>query len=310
VDPEAFDLYLKGTQARYVQLPDANRQAQEYFEQAIARDSTYAPAYAGLASVRFFSDDPAEAQRLAVKAIELDAGLAEPHVVLGLVRQQYDWDWEGAEEAFRHAIRLDPGHAEAHHELSMHLMRLRRFDEALREAQHTLHLAPTSARFQHGLGEVLLFSGRYDEALVATERTLALDPNQVHAYWLRGIAYTQQGRYEEAIVAWRTSIRLWTLDSAHGNLGYVYAVAGRREEALTLLAALKARSGNGSDVERGTTYGIALIHTGLGEREQALEWLERAPRVWLAYVAIDPSLRSLHAEPRFHALLRKVGLAE
>jgi tetratricopeptide (TPR) repeat protein len=160
------------------------------------------------------------------------------------------------------------------------------------------------------VGEVLLFSGRYDEALVATERTLALDPNQVHAYWLRGIAYTQQGRYEEAIVAWRTSIRLLTLDSAHGNLGYVYAVAGRREEALTLLAALKARSGNGSDVERGTTYGIALIHTGLGEREQALEWLERAPRVWLAYVAIDPSLRSLHAEPRFHALLRKVGLAE
>lgn len=307
VDPEAFDLYLKGTQARYEQTPAAYRQAQEYFERAIARDSGHAPAYAGLASVRFFSDDPAEARRLAEKAIELDPGLAEPHIVLGLVRQHYDFDWDGAEEAFRRAIQLDPGYAEARHELSMLLMRLKRFDEALREARHTLYLAPTSARFQHGLEEVFLFSGRYDEALAAAERALALGGYDLQAHGIRGAAYAKLGRYEEAVEALQKCVPVLG-DVAQGWLGNVYAAWGRRKEALELLEEMKSRRRNGSDMGGSTTYGIALVYAGLGEREQALDWLERTPKQALAYVAIDPSFRSLHGEPRFHALLKKVGL--
>ena len=158
------------------------------------QDSTYAPAYAGLALVYAVTGD-ARARQFADKALALDPTLAEAHLTLGMVRHFTDWDWAGSEVAFREAIRLSPGYAEAHHELSMLLMRQQRFDEALREAQLAVYLAPMSSRFEIGAAEVYLFSGRYDEALEGADKALAVDSINTGSYLTRAYATGKHGRH-------------------------------------------------------------------------------------------------------------------
>jgi serine/threonine-protein kinase len=308
VDPEAFDLYVRGTQLRYRQTPAAYAEAQTYFDRAIARDPGYAPAYAGLANVRFFQDDPAASRRLALKAIELDPGLVEAHVVIGLIRQHYDSDWGGSEEAFRHAIELDPGHAEAHHELSMLLMRMGRFDEAVREAHLTLYAAPMSGRFQAGLGEVFLYGGRYEEAVAAADKALLLDPSYAQAHGVRALALQHLGRYRESMESWNACMSGTPVcdDWTRANLGYIYAVTGRREAALAILDSLKTRASQ--EATGFLPYAIAVVYMGLGDGDQAIDWLERAADpVMMSYLAVDPIFRPVHGEPRFQALLEKVA---
>ena len=312
VDPAVFDLYVRGTQARYKAFgPDDNyAQAVRFFERAIARDPSYAPAHAGLASIRAVLGDEA-ARRSAEKALALDPKLAEARMVLGMIHEFFDRDWAGAEEHFRQAIRLNPGYAEARHELSMLLMRRKRFDEALDEARHTVYLAPMSARFEHGLGEVYLFSGRYDEALTAADKALALDSSAAAAHYLRAYAYGQQGRFGEAERSLMTCLALACGDIGRALLGHVYAVTGRRAEAEQIADALRARWERG-DRDTGVAYGIVQIYAGLGDRMRALDWLERGVEsgAFMLYAGIDPTLRPLHAEPRFRALVRRLGLPE
>jgi serine/threonine-protein kinase len=312
VDPAVFDLYVRGTQARYKAFgPDDNyAHAVRFFERAIARDPGYAPAHAGLASVRAVLGDEA-ARRSAAKALALDPKLAEARMVLGMIHQFFDRDWAGAEEHFRQAIRLNPGYAEARHELSMLLMRRKRFGEALDEARHTVYLAPMSARFEHGLGEVFLFSGRYDEALTAADKALALDSSAAAAHYLRAYAYGQQGRFREAEQSLMKCLALECGDIGRALLGHVYAVTGRRAEAEQIANALRARWNQG-DRDAGVAFGIAQIYAGLGDRMRALEWLERGVEsgAFMLYAGIDPILRPLHAEPRFRALVRRLGLPE
>ena len=312
VDPGAFDLYIKGTQARYRMTSDAFREAADYFARAVAADSSYAPPYAGLAFVYALSGDRSRARRFADKALTLNADLAEPHMVLGMVRQFFDRDWVGAEEELRHAIRLNPGYAEAHHELSMLLMRRRRFDEALGEARRTLYLAPTSARFQLGVAEVYLYSGRYREALSAADKAHGLDSSAAGPYLITGMAYGQLGEFARAEAALERCVELWPEEACRGELGYVYAISGKLAEALELLEALKQERGRSGELTLTSARGIAEIYAGLGEREQALTWLDRRVQEGGGgvYLAINPALRSLRGEPRFQALLKRVGLDE
>jgi serine/threonine-protein kinase len=312
VDPIAFDLYIKGTQARYKAIGERGyREAAQYFERAIARDSNYAPAYGGLASLQVLMGDGASARRSAERARALNPTLAEAPMVLGMIRQLIDHDWPGAEEAFREAIRLNPGHAEAHHELSMHLMRLGRFDDARREGLRTLNLAPLTPRFEQGLGEIYFFAGQYGEAIAQAKKALALDSSYAGSYFTLESAYAQQGRFEEAERALRKCDGRDCAAHARGELGYVYALAGRRTEARRILEELesqwKPRTGGAGDV-----VAIATIHAALGERSRALDWLERGTGTgaFMAYVGIDPAFRSLRDEPRFQTVLRKVGLPE
>lgn len=315
VDPEAFAQYLRGTQARYGGASGGDfGKAVGYFERAIAKDSGYASAHAGLAFVHVLAGDEAPARLHAEKALALDPKLAEAHVVLGLIRQVYDWNWVGSESAFREAIRLNPGYAEAHHELSMLLMRRRRFDEAMREAQRTLYLAPMSARFESGAGEIQLAAGRYDEVLRAAERALALDPTYVGPYYLRVHAYIYQGKHEKALQA-------ITECNAHGfdarpELGYLYAITGRRDKAWSVADTLKTlwrerRRAGGANADA-LAIGIATVLVGLGERDQALDWLNRGVTsgTRILYLGINPYFRSLHDEPSFRAMLKRVGLDE
>jgi len=313
VDPKAFELYVKGAQARYRTTgPQDFAKAVNYFTGAIVQDSTYAPAYAGLAFVYALTGDEARARKFANKALALEPTLAEAHMVLGMVRHFSDWDWSGSEAAFREAIRLNPGYAEAHHELSMLLMRRKRFDEALREAQRALYLAPMSARFEIGAGEVYLYSGRYDEALQAADKALAVDSINAGSYLMRAYAYGEQQQYDKAAAAATKCIALgWDV---HGSalLGYVYAKSGRRVEALKLVDTLTAkwRKRNGELAVSDVATGIAQIYAGLGDAGRALDWLERAvgTDMYVGYLGIDPTFRSLHAEPRFRTLLKAVGL--
>ncbi|MDX1530442.1 MAG: tetratricopeptide repeat protein [Rhodothermales bacterium] len=319
VDPEAFDLYVRGTQARSKLTVDALREAEGYFFRAIAEDPTYAPAYAGLAWVYALSGregDEARARQHVERALELDPSLAEAHATLGQIRQFYEWDWGGAEEAYRAAIRLNPGFAEAHLELAMLLMRQRRFEEALAAARHALYLAPTSARYQSGLSEVLLYAGRYDEAVASAEEAIALDPSYHTPYSEQAIAYVQQGRYEEALRTWERCAPLGCEDYHTGTIGYTHAVAGQREEARRVLEELvalwEARYGEGHSGAAGVAEAIAAVHVGLGNRQQALDWLERAAQAekFMVYTAINPVWETLYGEPRFQALLERIGLAE
>ena len=313
VDPEAFELYIKGAQARYRMTgPQEFANAVHYFTGAIVQDSTYAPAYAGLAFIYAVTGDEARARQFAAKAVALDPTLAEAHMVLGMVRQFSDWDWAGSEAAFREAIRLNPGYAEAHHELSMLLMRRQQFDEALREAQRALYLAPMSARFELGAAEVYLSSGRYDESLEAADKALAVDSINAGSYLTRAYVYAEQQRYDQAAEAAKKCIALgWDV---HGRamVGYIYAKSGRRVEALKLVDTLTAswRARNGDPAVSDVAVGIAQIYAGLGDPGRALDWLERAvgTDMYVGYLGIDPTFRSLRAERRFRALLKKVGL--
>jgi serine/threonine-protein kinase len=313
VDPEVFDLYLKGTQARYTLDPLGGnaRVAADYFARAIAKDSGYAPAYAGLASMHAFSNDPTRARWSAEKALVLDPSLAEPHVVLGLIRQHHGWDWRGAEDSFREAIRLNPGFAEARHELSMLLTRLGRFDEALAEARHTLYLSPMSARFHHGLGEVYLWSGRYNEAVRAAEDARARDSSWSGTDLLLGAAYARMGKYSAALEALGRFRERVGSSVCVGDLGYVYAVSGQRDRAREVLKACEAEARKPNS--GWTANQIATIYMVLGDRQQALRWLEHAVETrpeTMVYLAVDRDFRSLRAEPRFQALLKKMRFDE
>jgi serine/threonine protein kinase/TolB-like protein/Flp pilus assembly protein TadD len=314
VNPEAFEHYLRGMQSRYAGAGTGDfRTAAAHFERAIAADSGYAPAYAGLAVVRALDLDEARARPLTAKALGLDPTLPEARLALGMLRQFLDWDWAGAESALRDAIRLNPGYTEAHHELSMLLMRRGRFDEAMRQAQLTVYMAPMSARFEIGLAQVRYFSGRYEEALKSVERAIAFDPTYATAYCpMRGHMLLGQRKYADAT-------KVWNECSASGadvrpDLAYVYAIAGHRDKALSLLDTLRARwhGGKPEGARDAVATNIATVLMGLDEREQALDWLERSAvrGHWTVYLGINPIFRPLHAEPRFRAILKRVGLGE
>ena len=314
VNPEAFEHYLRGMQSRYAGAGRGDfRDAAAHFERAIAADSGYAPAYAGLAVVRALDLDEAQARPLTAKALALDPGLPDAHLALGMLRQFLDWDWAGAERALRDAIRLNPGYTEAHHELSMLLMRRGRFDEAMRAAERTMYLAPMSVRFEIGLAQVRYFSGRYEEALKSVDRAIAFDPQYATAYCpMRGHMLLGQRKYAEATKVWNECAARGT--DVRPDLAYVYAVTGQRDKALSLLDTLRARWHDGKRVDPrdALATSIAKVLIGLGERGQALDWLERSAvrGHWTVYLGINPIFRPLHAEPRFRAILKRVGLAE
>ncbi len=312
VNPEVYDLYLKGLQARVEDM--LNRQLTiEYFEQAVALDSSFAPAYAALAieyallgGFDLLHGGEVKATQFAERALSLDPSLSEPYVALGLVRELVDWDWAGAEAAFLQAIERSPGDAFAHHELAELLMRLGRFEEALTWEKQALYLDPLSARYQSGVGEVYLYSRRYDAAIAELEKAMALNPN-VGPYYL-GHAYWHKGQYEEAL-RWWEGPGIMDIVLETGRIRYA-AVQGQQEKARGALREMEAAWAQG---EGGLfiLWSIALIYTDLGDTDQALKWLERAfdeHLGFLVYLKVEPGFIPLHDEPRFQALLAKMGL--
>jgi len=235
-----------------------------------------------------------------MKALDIDETLAEAHSALGFIRMYYDWDWEAAETELKRAVQIKPSYVTAHHWYAEYLSWVGRHDEAIAEIRKAHELDPLSPLINYIKAYILFYARQYERAIEQCRQTLELDPDFTMPYALLGRAYLEKGMYEETIVAYQKG-------GYKLNLGYVYAQAGKRDEALRILEEMKERWKR-RDIR---ALPIARIYNGLGEEDLALEWLEkslerREPRMVL--LNVEPRFDSLRSNPRFKALLKKMNL--
>jgi TolB-like protein/Tfp pilus assembly protein PilF len=318
LNPEAYQLYLKGKFYWNKRTGESLKQAAELYRQAAEKDPNYALAYSGLAEtyVLFSSYDVApakdsmpQAKAAAQRSLELDDSLAEPHTALGFYLSNYEWDRAGSEKEYRRAIELKPNYPTAHHWLGADLANLKRFDESLVELRRAEELDPLSPIIGTNLGDALVFGRRYDEAIAQYKRTLVSNPKFGYAHQALGWAYGLKGMYPEAIAETRTAIDQRNGSSAKGYLGLWLARTGKREEAVQLLNELKQESAR-SYVQ---PYTFALIYIGLGDKTEALNWLEKqmlGHSETASQYAVEPELDDLRSEPRFNEMLKRMNLPE
>ncbi|MGB2888579.1 MAG: tetratricopeptide repeat protein, partial [Candidatus Acidiferrales bacterium] len=318
-NPEAYQDYLKGRYWWNKRTGEGLNKGIEYFQQAIAKDPTYALAYAGLAdSYSVLSDygfvAPKEgyprAKEAALKALQLDETLAEAHTSLASVKTSYDWDWSGGEREFQRAIALNPSYATAHHWHAVTLMIMGRSEEAIAEVKRALELDPLSLIINRTLGQVFYLARQYDQAIEQLRKTLEFDPSFVRAHSFLGLAYIQKFMYKEGIAEFEKELVVSPgTPYALSVLGYAYAAAGRRAEAPKVLDKLNELSKQ-KYVPAVSRVGI---YVGLGEKDKAFEWLEkdyedRSIGNSFASIKVDPALDPLRSDPRFQDLLRRMNL--
>jgi serine/threonine-protein kinase len=315
VDPVVYQSYLKG---RYYSRwnEDDVKKAIAHFEEALARDPAYAPAYAGLSACYGLLGSvtvgrpPRETRPLEIaaaqRALEIDPGLAEAHASLAHAKLS-DWDWAAAERGFRRAIDLNPSDAFARMGLSNYLISQARWEEALAEARRAREIDPLDTGDQ--VGFVLLNGRRYDEAIEAYRGVSARNPTAAPALWFRGVAYAEKSMFDEAVAEHETALALSRRSPALlGSLGGVYARAGRRAEALAVLKELTALSRQ----RYVTPAAFVFLYAGLGDRDRAFEWLEKGAQERIAimvFAGVYPPFDPLRSDPRFRALLERIGLA-
>ena len=315
---EAHRLYLMGLYFTSRGTKEGAQKGIEHFHQAIEVDPGYALAFAGLADAycwlsHLYAEPKAvleKARAAARTALELDETLAEAHVALGLVKLWYDWEWPEVEREFRRAIELNPSYAEAHHWYAFYLTAMKRFDEGRTEVKHALALDPLSLMIQSMAGWCLYFARRYDEAIAQFRQSLELEPNFFISYWGLGWTYIQQGHYQEAITELNRALPL----SGGGTeilaaLGHAFARLGEKRKARESLQQLEQLAGQ----RYVSPFYRALVHVGLGEREQACAALHQACDdrfEWLTQCQVDPVWDPLHSEPCFQELQRRIGLSQ
>ncbi len=318
VNPEAYELYLK---AKYFWSKWPEKESTKsiiYIQQAIALDPTYAPAYADLADYHSYEalyglrqlNEAVPAARAAVgKALELDETLAEAHTELGEINFTFDWDWARAERDFKRAIALNPNSSRSHLKYSVFLISLGRSSEAVTEAQEALKLDPMSVGKNFGLGWVLYYARRHDESIVQLKRTIDLAPDLAYANAVLGWNYAQKHMYPEAISSCQRAIAVLPDQVVLGSCGRVYAVGGRRHDALSILHRLN----NFPTQMPLDPYNVAVLYDGLGETDHAMEWLERAfagRSGGLSGVKCELWSDQLRSDPRFRDLLRRMNLPQ
>jgi TolB-like protein/DNA-binding winged helix-turn-helix (wHTH) protein/Tfp pilus assembly protein PilF len=317
VNPEAYEDYLKGRYFWNKRTADGLKTAIEYFNQAIEKDPNYARAYTGLADSYALSGDweygvmaPKEAfpraKAAAAKALELDSSLGEAHTSLAFSFDVFDWDWASADREFKRAIELNPGYATAHHWYAWHLIVLGQNDEAIAEMRKAENLDPLSLIISADIADALLIAGHYDESMQQSRKTLEMDPNFALAHYQLGQAWVQKRMYNKAIAELQKAIELSGDNSLFAsNLAYAYAVSGRKDEAVKILNELKNREHHSSNFCE-----IALVYVGLGEKPQAMEWLEKAYEArFNPSILKRPAFDPLRSDPRFQDLLGRIGLS-
>jgi TolB-like protein/Flp pilus assembly protein TadD len=331
---EAYQLYLKGCYYQNKLTEEGLRKGVECFQQAIAREPTFALAYTGLADCYALGGLPldpdsalayaelvdcyalvtstpkeamSKAKAAALMALEIDDELAEAHASMGFIRYRLDWDWIAAEREYRRAIELSPNCPKVHYWLSMCLRTMGRLDEALAEAKLAHEIDPFMHIVNVELGRIFYFARYYDQAIEYYREVLELEPNFLPAHFRLGQAYTQKGMYSEAIAEFQQAIPLIGDDpEAVAALAYVYALSGRTDEARVVLNKLRALS-----LKRYvSSYDLAIIYLGLDDKDKALEWLQNAyadRSIWLIGIKVEPMLDSLRPDPRFAELMRRIG---
>ena len=320
IDPEAHEDYLKGRYHFNQRTQDALNTSTRFFQQAVMRDPGYALAYSGLADAYamlgfrggFPSKDAlSRAKAAALKAIELDDNLAEPHASLAFIAETYEWNWAMAEREYKRAVQLNPGDARTHNWYAGYLMYTGRLEEGISEARRARELDPLSLPVNNALAGRLLAAGRYDLALEQVQKTLQLDPHFAPARQTLGWAYLHNGKREEAIQEFQRALQLSGTEDTDLmlDLGFAYAIAGKRREAGRILDKLKSLR------ERGVvpSGSIAILYGALGDSNEAFAWLEKAyeerdPQ--LTYLKAGRRFEPLRQDPRFRELVRRVGLPE
>ncbi len=319
VNPEAQDFYLKGRFYQRQGSTDGVRKAIDYYQKATEVDPRYALAYAGLAGAYMvaawgFDEAPpkeamAKAQAAALRAVQLDDTLDEVHSIQGTVALN-SWNWPRAKAALQRALALDPSNG-PHGSYARYLMYVERdFDGALAEAKRGLELNPLRLLSHFLPAAAYHHARRYDQAIERYQKTLELDPNYFLGRTYLGKAYADKGMYEDAIVELKKAILISGVDlRAKAYLAYTYALAGERGQALKILNEL-----NDLSKHRYVSSKLrAVIHTGLGDNDQAFEWLESAYQehdVQLLPIKVNPVWDPLRSDPRFQDLLKKMGLED
>jgi len=316
VKSAVYEEYLKGRFAWNKRSEAGLQEGIEHFQQAIAIDPNYAAAYSGLADsyttmgyLSYIAPKEAfpQARAAAVKALELDSTLAEPHASLAYVRFYHDWDWPGAEAEFRQAVALNPNYAAAHDWYSYFLTAVGRPEEALVEIRRAQEIDPLSLVISTDIGFQLYYQKRYDEAISQLRKTLQMNPKFPLAHLWLGRAYQQKQMYEEAIAEYRetdAALPDWVVTLA--AIGNVEGVAGKRRAARDILAKLNTLA----QKKYVTPYGVALVYDGLGEKDQALSWLDKAlddRSHWLVWIRLDPRWDAIRDEPRFKRIVSRVA---
>jgi TolB-like protein/Tfp pilus assembly protein PilF len=319
IDPEAHENYLKGRYYFNQRTEDALNKSIASFQQAIARDSGYAAAYSGLAEAYAMlgfrgglpsKEARARAKTAALRAIELDDTLAEPHASLAFIAETYEWNWVTAEREYKRALELNPGDAQTHNWYAGYLIYIGRFDEGISEAKRARDLDPLSLPINNALAGRLLASSHYDEALRQVQQTLELDAQFAPAHQTLGWVYLHSGNQKEAIREFQTALKLSGTEDTdlQLDLGFAYAVLGKRDEARRILA--KLEKPHEGVVPSGS---VAILHGALGESNEAFAWLEKAYKErdpQLTYIKAGRRFEPLRKDPRFGQLVRRIGLPD
>jgi eukaryotic-like serine/threonine-protein kinase len=312
---EVYELYLKGRFFWNKRTAADLRKAIEYFNQALDKDPGYAPAYAGLTDAylilsQYGAASPADSFPQAIaaakKAIELDDTLAEAHTSLACALAYYDFDFEQSVKEFERAIQLNPNYATAHHWLSNGVLSaLGQFERAIAEGKRAVELDPLSLVINTDLGQDFFYARRYDEAIVHLRKTIEMDPRFYFAHWVLGTALQLKGQLSEAVAEYGKAVELNDDPSVLALLGQAYARAGQRDEAQKILLRLSEEAKS----RYVQAYSFVLMYLALGDKERAIDEMERAYRerdANVAQIRTDPMLDDLRGNPRFEKLASQI----
>ena len=319
VNPEAHQDYLLGRFHWNKRTPDALRRGLEFFERALTKDAGYAPAYSGIADTHLILSlatydlvPPAEAvpqaRAAALRALEIDDTLAEARVSLANIKARFEWDWAGADGEFQRALELNPNYAYAYHCFASHEAALGRFGEALAHQERAMELDPFSIVVGMGRARLFYFARQYERARAQCRSTLEMEPRFWVAYLLTGLCQLREGVPDEAVESLERACSLGEgLTLPLAARGAAYAESGQKDRAVGAIEQLLAMSR-----ERYVpAYQIAAIHSSLGNRDAAFEWLERAfleRSETMTWLGVAPFWDLLRQDPRLADLQARVGL--
>lgn len=317
VDPLAYENYLKGRFFLNKRTGDDLRTAIRYFRQAIETDRSYAEAYSGLADAYALAGDweygvlssreafP-KAVEAATRALELDNTLGEAHASLAFALDLYGWNWDVAGSEFETAIHLNPGYATAHHWYAWHLMLMGKNAEAIAELRRAQSLDPLSLIVGADIADALCINHDFDAAIELIGRTLELDPRFAVGHFELGQALAQLHQFDQAIAEFQKAIDISGHSSVlDSNLAYAYAASGRKAEAARIARDMEAQSATYPSPEAH----IALVHVGLGDRDTAFAWLNKAYGAGFnPSILLRPAFDPIRTDTQFKDLLRRIGL--
>jgi serine/threonine-protein kinase len=313
---EAYQLYLKGNYFIQKATPDGLARGFELMNQAITLDPNFALPYSGIALYYIMMTDfylaptiaMPEVKKAVDRALKADEQLVQARAMSGWYDLWYAWNWDGAKNQFRTAVGLNPNEYLSHFFYSWYLSAWGRFDESIAEGKRMVELQPLSPEETAMYGLMFYYAGRYDEAIAQSHKALDLDPNYPFGHLFLGFCDIQKGNFAKAVGAYKKAHELFNAPWSLARLGYAYARAGDRKDAMIVLDSLREQGKRmyvASDI-------VATIYVALGDHDRAFEYLQKGYEEragWMIWLRVDPVWNPLRSDPRFAALLNKMGLS-